>query len=96
MDARTGVDEAADLGFADLAGADHKATFAFELHKHWKQAAHVFVYVSLTFYAARHASLGQIASDRFDELSARKFRNSASLWRAKKRRRFSPGVPSAR
>jgi hypothetical protein len=36
MDARAGVDEADDLGFADPPGADHKATFSFEFHEHRK------------------------------------------------------------
>ena len=36
MDAGTGVDEAADLGLADLSGTDHEAAFAFEFQKHWK------------------------------------------------------------
>jgi hypothetical protein len=38
--ARAGLDEAADLGLANLAGANHKATSAFEFHEHGKQAAH--------------------------------------------------------
>ncbi len=69
MDARTSLDKAADLGFANLAGADHKATFAFEFHEHWEQAAHNLL---LTFHAAGHASFGQIARDRFYELSCQK------------------------
>jgi hypothetical protein len=40
VDARTGLDEAADLGFTDLAGANRQAALAFEFHEHGEQAAH--------------------------------------------------------
>jgi hypothetical protein len=37
---RTGVDEAGDLGFTNLAGSDHQAPFCFKLQEHGKEAAH--------------------------------------------------------
>src|ERR1700727_2585459 len=42
MNAGTCFNEAPDLGFADLSGADHKAALALELHEHWEKTAHRF------------------------------------------------------
>jgi hypothetical protein len=36
MDGRARVEKAADLGLANLAGADYEAPLTFKFQKHWK------------------------------------------------------------
>jgi hypothetical protein len=43
VDPRAGINQPADLRFANVPGANHQATFAFEFQKHWEQVAHFFL-----------------------------------------------------